>query len=168
MPSSTWQQFPRPGHRAGWAASLEALRSRCASPAPAPCRWLSTPLTPQHLFLPLQTPPNWVAIGLRISRFYTSYLSATVPPMVWRGRGHQGTPAALSSRCPAANPNIVLLLVKGFSKSLSSIRFHRADAAGAEAGISFFSRGAPLCSPGSPRRCMSWQPCWGQRRGEEA
>lgn len=122
-----------PGGSAEPPARPARRDSSCASPAPAPCG----DSTSHPLPLPLRTPPNRFAIGLRISRFYTSYLSATVPPIVQRGRGQQGIPAALSSRCPAANPNIVLLLLKGISKSLSSIRCHRADATRVEAGISF-------------------------------
>lgn len=158
------------GSRAGTARAPSEVgslpRSCGALTAPStpdlgsPCADSQPHSHPNTCPLPLQTPPNWVVTGLRVSRFYTSYLSATVPPVVQRGRGHQRTSAELPSRCPAANPNHVLLLVKGISESLSSIRFHRADALRAEAGISFSPFPEALCcapralrnaaGPGSP------------------
>lgn len=140
-----------------WPAFSEALQSYqrwqhtrtrgsgLCQPCTVAMQRFSTSFTSEYFQLPFQTPSNFFFFTrLRTSSFCIFYLSAMLPSRVAErkgdisGHGHTHTHPPLSSCCSTANLNIVLLLVKSISKSLSSIRFRRADVRRVEARDFFF------------------------------
>lgn len=133
-----------------WAAVSPWSRAGCASPGlcqprTAPCgdSQPHTP-TPAPAFADTPRPVCDGAESLEVLYF----ILMCHGPSPGAEDADTGAPP---QRCPAENPSTVLLLLKGISESLSSVRAHRADAPGADAGVSL----SPV--PGSSLRSPALQ-----------